>query len=105
MIPFLTLLERKILRYIQFRKGPNKVRLMGILQPISDGLKLLKKEAGSSFRVNFFIFWLCPLLKFFLMLCLFLKFCAFFPSFSINLGIILYLCVSSVLVYTILFAG
>jgi len=56
MIPFLTLLERKILRYIQLRKGPKKVRFLGILQPVTDGLKLVLKETGTSFRVKYLIF-------------------------------------------------
>jgi len=105
IIPFLTLLERKVLRYIQTRKGPKKVSFLGILQPITDGVKLILKESGKPFRVNFLVFWVRPLLKFFLMLMLFILFSPFFPKFSLNLGIIFYLCVSSILIYTILFSG
>jgi len=103
MIPYLTLLERKILRYIQIRKGPNKVRLQGLLQPIRDGVKLLNKDAGSVFRAKIIIFWFRPLFNFFFMLIMFLIFIPIYPTYSINLGVLLYLCFSSLIVYTVLF--
>lgn len=105
MIPFLTLLERKILSYIQFRKGPKKVRIIGILQPITDGVKLVMKEAGRKLRTKKKIFWFSPLLNFFFMLLLYLIFSPFFPAFSLEFGVIGYVCVSSLLVYTILGSG
>lgn len=43
-IAFYTLLERKGIGYAQARKGPNKVRLAGIPQPLLDALKLFSKE-------------------------------------------------------------
>ncbi len=41
---FLTLLERKILGYVQNRKGPTKVLFIGLLQPVIDGGKLILKS-------------------------------------------------------------
>jgi len=43
IIAFATLLERKLLRLSQNRKGPEVVGTIGLLQPFSDGLKLLSK--------------------------------------------------------------
>ena len=43
-IAFFTLVERKIMGLMHYRKGPNKVILSGVSQPISDAAKLLTKE-------------------------------------------------------------
>jgi NADH-ubiquinone oxidoreductase chain 1 len=40
-VAFMTLIERKLMGHIQKRKGPNVVGYKGLLQPISDGIKLL----------------------------------------------------------------
>lgn len=53
---FLTLIERKILGYVQNRKGPNKLIFLGLIQPVIDGGKLLLKLIFTNFILMFIPF-------------------------------------------------
>lgn len=59
-----TLIERKVMAAIQKRKGPNIVGFFGILQPLSDGLKLIFKEMVIPGVSNLYIFLFSPILLF-----------------------------------------
>lgn len=106
-IAFLTLAERKVMASMQRRKGPNVVGVVGLFQPIADGLKLLVKEPVLPSSANLVIFLFAPVLTFLLSQVAWavIPFGQGLVLADLNVGLLYVFAVSSLGVYGIITAG
>ena len=109
VVSYLIYAERKICGHIQARTGPNRVGPLGLLQPIADVLKLLFKEEFIPASANKVIFHLAPILAVFPAIVTFSVIPMgpppMFVVTDINVGLLLFLAMSSLGVYAITLGG
>jgi NADH-quinone oxidoreductase subunit H len=111
-VAYVTYAERKIIGFMQIRKGPNRVgffgfKFWGLGQPIADGMKLAFKEIIIPTNANVYLFLLAPVLAIMPALAAWavIPFNAELVLANVNAGLLYVLALTSLGVYGVIIAG
>lgn len=99
--------ERRTIALFQIRKGPNRMGLFGVFQPVADAVKVLLKEDILPAKVDWILFTLAPILIFVpgLVAYIIIPFNKDWVGADVRVGILLILAISSLCTLALIMAG
>lgn len=104
-VAFFTLFERKVIGLFHNRLGPNKVSFIGLLQPLLDAFKLLRKQKITPLRSNKFTYHSSPHLALLISYFIWITLPTYYLFININYSFVIFFCIGSAMVFSVLLAG